>query len=110
MSRDLYTVLTFGCIAVGLLIADRIYRINPYLIREGFTSGGGAYTRCGTDLPPCPFPTRCMNGICGDPQQRQLHDRNPLPVLPQPPVLLPGVSDMASASTLPSSWGIQLDK
>ena len=110
MASDLYTVLIFGCIAVGLLVADRIYRINPYLTSEGFTSGGGAYQRCGVDLPPCAFPTRCMNGICGDPQQRQLYDRNPLPVLPQPPTLLPGVSDMAAASTLPAAWGITLPK
>jgi len=109
MSKELYTVLTFGCIAVGLLVADRIYRINPYLANEGFTSGS-PYMRCGVDLPPCPFPTRCMNGICGDPEQRQLHDRNPLPVLPQAPALLPGVSGMASASTLPSSWGLNLRK
>ena len=109
MSRDLYTALIFGCIAVGLLIADRLYRINPYLMNEGFTSGG-VYQRCGVDLPPCNFPTRCMNGICGKPEQRQLHDRNPLPVLPQPPALLPGVSDMATASTLPAAWGITLPK
>ena len=107
MSSELYTVLIFGCIAVGLLIADRVYRINPYLRnKEGFQSGG-AY-RCGVDLPPCAFPLRCINGICGDPVQRQLSDRNPLPVLPQLPSLLPGVSDMATASTLPAAWSIQL--
>ena len=109
MSKELYTVLTFGCIAVGLLVADRLYRINPFLLKEGFVSGS-SYTRCGTDLPPCDFPLRCINGICGDPAQRQLHDRNPLPVLPQPPALLPGVSDMASASTLPAAWGINLPR
>ena len=110
MSKDMYAAIIFGCVAVGLLFADRIYRINPYLLSEGFVSGGGAYTRCGTDLPPCPFPTRCMNGICGQPEKMQLRDRNPLPVLPPAPTILPGVSDMASASTLPSTWGINLQK
>ena len=100
-------MLIFGCIAVGLLVADRVYRINPFLVSEGFASGG-TYQRCGVDLPPCDFPKRCINGICGKVEQRQLYDRNPLPVLPQPPAVLPGISDMASASTLPAAWGIQL--
>ena len=108
MSPEIHSVLIFGCIAVGLLVADRIYRINPYLssLTEGFTSGSSSYLRCGVDLPPCAFPTRCMNGICGIPEIAQKHDRNPLPVLPQPPALLPGAQ--APASTLPASWGLQL--
>ena len=102
MSPEVYSVLIVGCLAVALLVADRIYRINPFLQKEGFISG--AYTRCGVDLPPCPFGTRCMNGICGNPQQVQLYDRNPLPVLPAAPVIMPGPEN--PASTLPSPWGL----
>jgi len=104
MQPELYSVLLLGCIAIGLLVVDRIYRINPFLLREGFVSG--AYTRCGVDLGPCPFGTRCMNGICRDPVIAQRLDRNPLPVLPAKPALLPG--PQAPASTLPASWSIQL--
>jgi hypothetical protein len=107
MTPELYSVLLLGCVAVGLLIADRIYRINPFLIREGFVSGG-AYTRCGVDLPPCPFGTRCMNGICANPVQVQRIDRNPLPVLPAKPAVLPGPEP--PASTLPATWGIRLSE
>lgn len=106
MSPEVYSVLIVGCIAVALLVADRIYRINPFLQKEGFLSG--SYTRCGVDLPPCAFGTRCMNGICGDPRQLQLQDRNPLPVLPAAPAVMSGPD--SPASTLPSSWGITLPK
>ena len=85
---------------------DRIYRINPFLMKEGFVSGGGAYRRCGVDHAPCPFGTRCMNGICSNPVQAQLLDRNPLPVLPAALSVLPGPEPPAPASILPSSWGI----
>lgn len=105
MATELYAVLTLGCIAVGLLVADRIYRINPYLQKEGFTSGGG-YRRCGAGHAPCDFGTRCMNGICRGTELSQLHDRNPLPVLPVGPSILSGPEP--PASTLPSAWGIAL--
>jgi hypothetical protein len=75
--RLVYIVLL---IALGLLVADRFYRINPFLGIEGFQVGQPA--RCGVDLPPCDHPTRCINGFCRPPGQPQLYDRNPLPVLP----------------------------
>jgi len=109
MSPEVYSVLILGCLAVALLVADRLYRINPFLVEEGFL--GGSYKRCGVDLAPCPFGTRCINGICGNPQQLQLHDRNPLPVLParaSPNSIRPGVDH--PASTLPAQWGIALPK
>lgn len=74
---DVLTVIAL--IAIALLLADRVIRINPYLVEEGFMSGGG---RCGVDLPPCDFPLRCMNGFCRSDKQPQLYDRNPLPVTP----------------------------
>ena len=110
MSPEVYSVLMLGCMAVALLVADRIYRINPFLRGqgEGFVIGN-RYIRCGVDLPPCAFGTRCMNGICDNPVQAQLRDRNPLPVLPAEPAhTLPG--PIAPGPTLPSSWGIMLPK
>jgi len=59
MSDEFYGLFFIACIALVLLIVDRKVRIDPYLTLEGFV-WGGAPQRCGTDLPPCPFPKRCM--------------------------------------------------
>ena len=81
MSKDLYNALLFGLIALGLLVVDRVFRINPFLQEEGFYVGGNK-SRCGVDLPPCSFPLRCMNGFCRGEESPQLYERNPLPVVP----------------------------
>jgi hypothetical protein len=81
MSRELFAALILGAIAIALLIADRLFRINPFLVSEGFQISGYP-KRCGTDLPPCPHETRCMNGFCRETDKPQLYDRNPLPVTP----------------------------
>lgn len=78
---DLYSALLLGVIAICLLIYDRVVRINPFLVKEGFQVRG-AQQSCGVDMPPCEFPTRCINGFCCNADKRQLLDRNPLPVLP----------------------------
>jgi hypothetical protein len=54
-SSDLCLLAMVG---VGLLVVDRIYRINPY--KEQFSNP----TRCGVDMPPCSFPNKCANGFC----------------------------------------------
>ena len=83
MSEELYAVFIFGVLAVILLALDRMYRITPFLVREGFQGFGIPGVRCGVDLPPCNFPMRCINGFCCDSTKtQQLIDRNPLPVLP----------------------------
>ena len=79
MNADMYCIALVAAIAIGLLLADRVLRINP-LIYEGFQLGQPQ--RCGVDLEPCPFPLRCMNGFCMSSDQPQLYDRNPLPVTP----------------------------
>ena len=81
MEVDLYSLGILLLLAVMLLIADRVYRINPILFAEGFQVAGYP-ERCGIDLAPCPFPKRCMNGFCYASDEPQLYDRNPLPVLP----------------------------
>lgn len=81
MSDEFYSVLILGIIAISLIVIDRIVRINPFLVAEGFQVAGYPI-RCGTDLPPCPHPKRCMNGFCRETGQPQLYDRNPLPVIP----------------------------
>jgi len=81
MEVDLYSIGIVLLLAVMLLIADRVYRINPILFREGFAIAGYP-ERCGVDLGPCPFPKRCMNGFCYSTDEPQMYDRNPLPVLP----------------------------
>lgn len=55
------SLLMIAAIAILLLLFDRYYRISLFM--EGFQSGGAAI-RCGVDLPPCPHPFACMNGIC----------------------------------------------
>jgi hypothetical protein len=83
MSEELYAVFIFGVLAVILLALDRMYRITPFLVREGFQGFGIPGVRCGVDLPPCNFPMRCINGFCCDSTKtQQLIDRNPLPVIP----------------------------
>ena len=83
MSEELYTVFIFGVLSVILLALDRMYRITPFLVREGFQGFGIPGVRCGVDLPPCNFPMRCINGFCCDSNKsQQLFDRNPLPVIP----------------------------
>ena len=81
MRVDLHTIALFGVLALLLLVADRLFRINPYLASEGFQV---LYQpqRCGLDLEPCPFPKRCMNGFCHSEDTPQMYDRNPLPVVP----------------------------
>ena len=81
MSQDIYGVVILGAIAIALLVLDRFIRINPFLVREGFQVAGYS-TRCGTDLPPCQHPKRCINGFCCTLDSVQLRDRNPLPVMP----------------------------
>jgi hypothetical protein len=81
MNVDWHAVGIVGVLAIMLLVADRYYRINPFLVREGFQLYG-APQRCGVDLPPCNFPDKCANGFCRGSDTPQLHDRNPLPVLP----------------------------
>jgi hypothetical protein len=81
MKLDLHHVWLIAALAFLLLVADRILRINPYLAAEGFQVYGQPQ-RCGTDLEPCPFPKRCMNGFCYASDTPQMYDRNPLPVLP----------------------------
>jgi len=76
---EIYALIFIAIIAIGLLVADRFLRINP-MIYEGFQLGQPE--RCGVDMPPCAFPTRCMNGFCRSSDQPQLYDRNPLPVAP----------------------------
>ena len=82
MNMDLKAILIIAAIAVGLLLADRYIRINRVLELEGFLSGGGGPQRCGVDLDPCPHPQKCMNSFCAGTTTPQMHDRNPLPVVP----------------------------
>jgi hypothetical protein len=81
MNIDLYSIGIIALLAFLFLVADRIIRINPILASEGFQVYGQPQ-RCGTDLEPCPFPKRCMNGFCYNTNEPQLYDRNPLPVVP----------------------------
>ena len=81
MGVDIYSLTLIALIAFVLILIDRVYRINPYLAYEGFQVHGEPQ-RCGVDLSPCVFPKRCMNGFCYREEEPQLHDRNPLPVIP----------------------------
>lgn len=88
---------TLIAVAVGLLVADRILRIQPFLnslyggaptdgfqdrVRvNGTTSRLGA--RCGVDVGGCPEGLRCGNGFCIEQEPPHFtEDREPVPVLP----------------------------
>ena len=81
MNIDIYSIGLIAVLAIFLLVADRMFRINPFLASEGFEVYGQPQ-RCGVDLEPCPFPKRCINGFCYAEDTPQMYDRNPLPVLP----------------------------
>lgn len=82
MKADIYMIGILAALAITLLIADRFFRINPYLAKEGFQVYGQPQ-RCGeAGLHPCPFPKRCMNGFCQSSNIPEMTDRNPLPVVP----------------------------
>jgi hypothetical protein len=81
MRVDFFLIGFIAALAILLLVADRMYRINPYLAMEGFRVAGQPQ-RCGADLEPCPHPKRCMNGYCYGSDTPQMYDRNPLPVVP----------------------------
>ena len=80
---EVYLVLLFGGLALALLVVDRIFRIQPFMERQGFQSGGSAsIQRCGVTMPPCPHPLRCMNGLCRSEEEPVVREKNPLPVVP----------------------------
>lgn len=83
MSQEAQLLILFGGLAVILLIADRYYRIGPYVYGgiEGFFGGGNAQ-RCGVDMPPCPHPLKCGNGYCMSQREAAVVDRYTIPVLP----------------------------
>jgi hypothetical protein len=55
--KDLIPILILLFFACGLAVAYGISR--PV---EGFESQPG--DRCGVDMPPCAFGTKCFNGYC----------------------------------------------
>jgi len=65
---DFLIIIVIGFL---LLVADRYIRI------ESFTD----IQSCGIDKGPCPFGTRCMNGICSSTTQPTLQ-KTMLPVFP----------------------------
>ena len=67
---DFLVIMGIGLL---LLIADRYIRIEP------FTNQDPAL--CGVDRPPCPFGTRCMNGVCRSDNLPPLQ-KTTLPVFP----------------------------
>jgi hypothetical protein len=78
------------CIAVALLIADRILRIQPFIInnvaqREGFQMpilNNGRARACGVGMLSCPESTKCGNGLCISVDPVPLVEKYPLPVMP----------------------------
>lgn len=83
MKGDITVLFTFAAIALALLVADRFFRIRR-LTAEGFLAGRPAINaaQCGVDFPPCPFPFKCANGYCIDPDAGVLVERAPIPVVP----------------------------
>lgn len=85
-------LIGIACIAVGLLVVDRVIRIQPFLRNrlEGFQQPvllpemGGRARACGVGLRPCPSEqgTKCGNGLCISTNPVPLVEKYPLPVLP----------------------------
>jgi hypothetical protein len=77
MTGEMQLIFMVLGIAIVFLILDRRYRIEPFLGLQG-----GRAQRCGLDLAPCPYPFRCVNGICRSENIPEVIEMNPLPVLP----------------------------
>lgn len=67
---ELYFISLILLLAVALLIADRMVRI------EGFLN-----QRCGLGFRSCEYPLRCMNGVCA-PTDPPFLKKTDLPVVP----------------------------
>jgi hypothetical protein len=81
------SIIALLCIAIVLLIADRLLRIEPYVRKvrvtnEPFQMPPLNARRCGVDLLSCTNTTKCGNGFCIPTDPVPLIEKNPLPVLP----------------------------
>ena len=72
---ELYLITLILVLALALLVADRILRIEP------FCKGSDAPARCGVGFPPCEHPLRCINGKCASTEIPFLK-KTDLPVVP----------------------------
>ena len=83
-------IISLAFIAVGLLVVDRVLRIQPYLMKRGLVNEpfqmpvlkGGRARACGVGIASCPNPTKCGNGLCISVDPQPLVEKYPLPVLP----------------------------
>jgi hypothetical protein len=88
--EEVYVVVLFGGLAIALLLMDRVFRIQPFLERQGFQSGGsekpGSIKRCGVYggvvQTGCPSGLRCINGLCMGENLPGIVEKHPLPVVP----------------------------
>jgi len=79
-------------LASALLVADRIFRLEPILngFKEGLVNTGTLINgttsrigvRCGTDIGGCGDSGFCGNGFCIDRAPPSIREKYPLPVLP----------------------------
>jgi len=74
-------LLMFAAIGIALLVVDRFYRINTFMVSEGFQNKMAMIQRCGVDMADCSDELKCMNGFCLSAGQPTLPS-NPVPVLP----------------------------
>jgi hypothetical protein len=86
MREDQKVLLVAVGIGVLLLLADRWYRIEPFLGSEGLSWWGSGPSpllqRCGVGMAPCDFPLKCLNGFCRPQDTPDLTNPLPLPVVP----------------------------
>ena len=80
-------IIVLLCIAIVLLIADRLIRIQPYIekirvVNEPFQMPPIGARRCGVDMLSCTNTSKCGNGFCISTEPVPLVEKNPLPVLP----------------------------
>jgi len=81
------SIIALLFIAIVLLIADRLLRIEPYIknirvVSEPFQMPPLKSRRCGVDMLSCMNTTKCGNGFCIETDPVPLIEKNPLPVLP----------------------------
>uniref|UniRef100_A0A6C0K0H3 Uncharacterized protein n=1 Tax=viral metagenome TaxID=1070528 RepID=A0A6C0K0H3_9ZZZZ len=82
-----WSIIVLLCIAIVLLIADRLIRIQPYVeklrvVNESFQMPAVNARKCGVNMLPCMNTTKCGNGFCISTEPPVVIDKNPLPVLP----------------------------
>lgn len=78
---DQTSLLFIALIAFALVVFRSYFRYEEEAFRNYNTNV--PYGFCGVDLPPCPYPLRCVNAYCRSEDTPHMPESSGLPVLPE---------------------------